>query len=97
MKGYLEISDLLGEPSVKDRMKSLSKRLQAYRKRMDLTQMQLADRSGVSYGSIKRFERSGDISLWGLWQICIALECADQLDALFTRPKLTAEDIRNGR
>ena len=97
MKPYLELSDIFGEPSLEEKMQSLANRLKIYRKRMSLTQLQLADRSGVSYGSVKRFERTGEISLWGLWRICIALGCDDQLDSLFTAPKLTAEDIRNGR
>ncbi|MBO7409631.1 MAG: helix-turn-helix transcriptional regulator [Candidatus Methanomethylophilaceae archaeon] len=93
----ISIDYLFDMPSLDERMKGLAKRLQAYRKKMSLTQVQLAERFGVSYGSIKRFERSGDISLWGLWQICTVLECSDQLDSLFTKRKLTAEDIRNGR
>ena len=96
-RGHLDLDDIFGEPTPKERMKALAKRLQVYRKKMSLTQVQLAERSGISYGSIKRFERSGDISLRGLWQICMVLECEDQLDSLFTKRKLTADDIRNGR
>ena len=97
MKNYLELSDLFHEKSMSERMVDLAGRIVRYRKKAGLTQMELADRSGVSYGSIKRFERTGKISLEGLWLIASALECDDQLDELFTRSMLTADDVRNGR
>ena len=97
MKNYLELSDLFHEKSMSERMVDLAGRIVRYRKKAGLTQLELADRSGVSYGSIKRFERTGKISLEGLWLIAAALECDDQLDELFTRSMLTADDVRNGR
>ncbi len=94
MKPYLELSDIFHEKSMDERMIDLASRLKAYRKKKKLTQLQLADRSGVSYGSIKRFERTGKISLESLWMLTLALECDDQLDQLFTDPMLTADDLR---
>ena len=41
--------------------------------------------SGVSYGSIKRFEASGQISLISLTKIAMALEIADELRNIFTQ------------
>ena len=97
MKNYLELSDLFHEKSLSERMVDLAGRIVRYRKKAGLTQLELSDRSGVSYGSIKRFERTGKISLEGLWLIAIALGCDDQMDELFTRSMLTADDVRNGR
>jgi transcriptional regulator with XRE-family HTH domain len=96
MKKYLELSDLFGERSLDERMKELAGRLKAYRKKAGYSQLEMADRSGVTYGSLKRFERTGKISLEGLWLLSIALGCDDQLDMLFSRPMLTADDVRNG-
>ena len=42
---------------------ALSQRLVRIRKRRDLSQQVLAEKSNVSYGSIKRFETTGQISL----------------------------------
>ena len=39
--------------------------------------------SGVSYGSIKRFETTGQISLLSLTKIAMALDVADELRELF--------------
>ena len=41
--------------------------------------------SGVSYGSIKRFESTGQISLLSLTKIASALDMADELGNLFTQ------------
>lgn len=40
--------------------------------------------SGVSYGSIKRFETTGMISLLSLTKIAMALDMADELRDIFT-------------
>ena len=53
------------------------------RKRKKITQKQLAARSGVSLGSLKRFEQSGEISLQSLKKIAIALDMENELEGLF--------------
>ena len=40
--------------------------------------------SGVSYGSIKRFETTGQISLLSLTKLAIALNEVDEIRNLFT-------------
>ncbi len=50
-------------------MADLASRFKIYRKKAKLTQLELADRSGVPYGTIKRFERTGKISLESLWRL----------------------------
>ncbi len=96
MKNYLELSDIFQEKSMDQRMMELASRFKAYRKKARLTQLQLSDRSGVPYGTIKRFERTGKISLDSLWLLSIAIGCDDQLDSLFSAPMLTADDLRRG-
>ena len=59
-------------------------RLRAIRKRQGLSQQKLSQKSNVSYGSIKRFEESGQISLLSLTKLCVALGCEDELKNLFT-------------
>ena len=66
---------------------ALAERLAGIRKRKGITQQQLAVRSNVSYGSIKRFETSGQISLLSLTKITVALDCVDELKNLFTEVK----------
>jgi len=43
----------------------------------------LADKSGVTQASIKRFETSGEVSLANLLNIAFALNCTREFDALF--------------
>ena len=63
----------------------LARRVRNIRKRRSISQEKLAQMSGVSYGSIKRFEASGQISLISLTKIAMALEIADELRNIFTQ------------
>ena len=63
----------------------LAQRVRKIRKRCSITQEKLASISGVSYGSIKRFETTGQISLLSLTKIAIALDLADELRNIFTQ------------
>ena len=63
----------------------LAQRVRKIRKRRSITKEKLAAISGVSYGSIKRFETTGQISLLSLTKIAIALDLADELRNIFTQ------------
>lgn len=63
---------------------ALAGRLSGIRKRRKMTQQQLSAKSNVSYGSIKRFETTGQISLISLTRLCVTLDCADEIRKLFT-------------
>lgn len=76
--------------------RKLANRVRKIRKRRSISQMQLADISHVSYGSIKRFESTGQISLISLTKIASALGIADELRNLFTEvPYLDIEEVLN--
>ena len=53
------------------------------RKRRRLTQQDLSERSGVSLGTLKRFETTGQISLLSLTKLAIALGCENEIRSLF--------------
>ena len=63
----------------------LAQRVRNIRKRRSISQEKLSAMSGVSDGSIKRFESSGQISLISLTKIAMALDIADELRNLFTQ------------
>ena len=66
------------------------------RKRKKITQKQIAARSGVSLGSLKRFEQSGEISLQSLTKIAIALDVENELEDLFNNvPFASIEEVIN--
>ena len=57
-----------------------------------------ASMSGVSYGSIKRFETTGQISLISLTKIAMALDIADELRNIFTQvPYRNIQEVINER
>ncbi len=53
-------------------------------RRLDIgyTQHTLSERSGVSLGSIKRFESTGAISLNSLLKLSLILECIDDFSSI---------------
>ena len=74
----------------------LAQRVRKIRKRRSITQEKLASISGVSYGSIKRFETTGQISLLSLTKIAIALDLADELRNIFTQvPYKDIQEVMN--
>ena len=77
----------------------LAKRVRNIRKRRSISQQKLSEMSGVSYGSIKRFESTGQISLLALTRIATALDLTDELRNLFTQVpyKDISEAIRESR
>ena len=62
----------------------LAQRVRNIRKRRSISQEKLASMSGVSYGSVKRFESTGQISLLSLTKIAMALDVADELRNIFS-------------
>lgn len=55
----------------------IAKRAQAKRLSLNLSQKTLAERSGVSFGALKKFERTGKISLESLLKIALVLGCLE--------------------
>lgn len=66
-----------------DILASTAQNVAILRKEAGLTQFNLAEKSGVSYGSIKRFERSGQISYESLLKIAEALSRLTEFETLF--------------
>lgn len=62
---------------------ALAKRMRRVRKRRSISQQRLSEQSGVSLGSIKRFESTGMISLLSLTKLAMALGMEDELRTLF--------------
>lgn len=74
----------------------IAQKIVRLRKRKKITQKKLAARSGVSLGSLKRFEQSGEISLQSLTKIAIALDVENELEDLFNNvPFASIEEVIN--
>lgn len=76
----------------------IAKNVRRKRKELKLTQEEFAKKSGVSFGSIKRFENTGEISLFSLVKIAIVLDCENELMELFKKKEYSSiEEIINGK
>lgn len=74
---------LLDQKLPGDILEEVAARMVRRRKDLHLTQAELAQKSGVSLGSLKRFEQQHQISLQSLVKLAFALDCEDDFDALF--------------
>ena len=76
----------------------LANRMVQIRKRKKITQEELARRSGVALASLRRFERTGEVSLKSFTKLAIALEVDHELDELFTQvPFASIEEVIRGQ
>ncbi|MDD2325335.1 MAG: helix-turn-helix transcriptional regulator [Alphaproteobacteria bacterium] len=65
-----------------DVLLEIAERFRARRLGMNLSQEGLAARSGVSWSSLKRFERTGLIALDSLLRLALVLDCLGDFDKL---------------
>ena len=72
--------------------KSLADKIKEHRKKLKISQEMLAQKSGVSFGSIKRFETKYEISLQSFIKIAIALDLDKDLEKLFTQKTYASID-----
>ncbi len=63
--------------------KVIASRARDLRLELNLSQQTLSEKSGVSYGSLKKFEQTGQISLESLLKLAVILGCMDDFKALF--------------
>ena len=65
--------------------KAIANRARDLRLELNLSQQTLSEKSGVSYGSLKKFEQTGQISLESLLKLAVILGYMDDFNALFVR------------
>jgi len=74
-----------------DISKALAERHKVLRKHLKISQAEMAERSGVSLGSLKRFERTGQISLESLLKLAHLMNRLGDFESIFQ----TKEDQSN--
>jgi len=65
-------------------------RFRLRRSELKLSRLELSKRSGVSYGSIRRFESTGDISFFSLLKMSQAMDLLEEFSQLFSHPIITS-------
>lgn len=87
------MNDFLFNPKTpNDIAKELVEKIKQHRKKLKISQAQLASKSGVSLGSIKRFESKYEISLNSFIKILIALNLEQDLENIFTQKNYNSID-----
>ncbi len=72
---------------------ALAERVRTLRKQLKMSQEELAERSGVSLGSLKRFENSGKVSLESLLKLIHLLGRLNEFDNILLT-KENPDDIK---
>lgn len=70
-----------------DILQSSAQKVIKLRKDLGWSQQKMAEKSGVSYGSIKRFETTGQISFESLLKLAEALQRLSDFESIFLPPK----------
>ena len=86
MEKKFDIADFVKTQTIQSVTEQLVEREKQRRKKMRLSQRDLANKSGVSYASIRRFESIGEISLNSLLKIANALDCLEDFNSIFKMP-----------
>ena len=68
------------KPTPYEVSKEIAQRHRKLRKELKMSQEEMAERSGVSFGSLKRFENTGKISLESLMKLMHLLGRLDDFD-----------------
>lgn len=71
------------DPTPREISLELAEKFQKLRKDSGMSQIEFAERSGVSLGSLKRFERTGKISLESLLRLSHLLGRSKEFQSLF--------------
>ena len=77
------VSALIKSP--REMTQIIAQQAKAKRLSFNLSQKTLSERSGVCYGTLKKFERTGQISLESLLKIALALGEFEKFEYLFAK------------
>lgn len=78
-------------------MEAVRKQERRKRKEQHYSQKELARRSGVSLGSLQRFEQTGEISFRSLLNLAMVLDCLGDFTHLFEKTTpLSKEEFLRG-
>ena len=89
MDNRFDISNFVDTTTEQSIISGLIDRVKLRRKESKFSQKDLATKSGVSYDSIRRFEKSGEISLSSLLKIANALNALEDFNQLFKHKIIT--------
>lgn len=88
--GIVDIMISVNMMSIEEMQKMIAQQARALRLKLNLSQQTLSAKSMVSYGSLKKFEQTGQISLESLLKLAIVLGAMESFKALFAPAPLAA-------
>lgn len=90
-------NQFLNQKTPNEIAKNLADKIKEHRKKLKFSQEMLSQKSGVSLGSIKRFETKYEISLQSFIKMAITLNLDNDIENLFTQKTYTSiDEVING-
>ena len=90
MKNKFDIGQFVSVLTEQSVVSGIVERVKKKRKQMKISQRELAQKSGVTYSSIRRFETTGEISLSSLLKIAHALDSLKDFENVFKGQSITS-------
>ena len=85
LANIIAMKNILDTKTALDIILEISTDMRILRRKMKISQSRLSSLSGVSLGSIKRFEQTGEISLHSFARIAVVLNCDESLIKVFKK------------
>lgn len=73
--------------------KAIADQVRILRLELNFSQQTLAKKSGVSYGTLKKFEQTGKISLESLLKLAVVFGCMHDFKTLFASTPIAASSL----
>jgi transcriptional regulator with XRE-family HTH domain len=90
MDNKFDIGQFVNTLTEQSVVNGIVERAKKKRKQMKLSQKELAQKSGVTYASLRRFETTGEISLTSLLKIAHALNALKDFESVFKGQTITS-------
>ena len=90
MENKFDIGQFVGVLTEQSVVNGIVEREKKKRKQMKISQRELAQKSGVTYASIRRFETTGEISFSSLLKIAHVLDALKDFENLFKGQAITS-------
>ncbi len=90
MEKKFDIGQFVNTLTEQSVVNGIVERAKKKRKQMKISQKELAQKSGVTYASIRRFETTGEISLSSLLKIAHALDALKDFENVFKGQAITS-------
>jgi len=90
MKKYIDISEFIGRDTIQSVTTKVVSNFVLRRKELKLSRQAISKKSNVPYGTIRRFEETGNISFKSLLNLAVAIDALSDFSSIFSTRKVVS-------